>query len=283
MKRKFRDPIFTVAVDLNLVCLKLAVLAARLSIRIPTVVCTPLINLVLDNLGSYGCTPAHCAFLITYCVTPDAKTEMEDPSAATTASTPHTEAKEDTKTEEEMEVPERRIGAIIGSGGAEVMNIERQSGAKVQMPKRDEVAAGKARIKLSGARDDIDKAKSMIQAIIDAPAQERPRGSSVYSGPPANLAGHQFANKDELWEHCHKLVADTEDETELQGEHAFFAFALLANHPGCIEKYGCGLKAIRYGVNKKFPDTKVRQVLILGMLFVSVCAFEINRTTPMLA
>ena len=40
------------------------------------------------------------------------------------------------------------------------------------------------------------------------------------------------------------------------GEHAYMAFALLSNHPDCNGKYGCGLKAIRYGVNDKFPDTK---------------------------
>jgi hypothetical protein len=40
-----------------------------------------------------------------------------------------------------------------------------------------------------------------------------------------------FKDKEPLWEYCHKLIEEITEGDELLGEHAFFAFALLSNHP----------------------------------------------------
>ena len=47
-------------------------------------------------------------------------------------------------------------------------------------------------------------------------------------------------------------------DVEFTGKDAFFAFALMLRHPAAAEKMGCGVQQIKWGVNKEFPDTKVR-------------------------
>lgn len=152
-------------------------------------------------------TPAATAE--TPAATPEVAAETTAAAADTPAATPEAAAvtaggDDQAEADEEMEVPENKIGAIIGTGGAQIINIERESGAKVKMPRREEVAAaGKAVVTLTGQQAQIDKAKEMIKAVIEAPAAAR---ISTYSGPPVNLAGHVFENKDKLWDYCHKMV-----------------------------------------------------------------------------
>ena len=65
------------------------------------------------------------------------------------------------------------------------------------------------------------KAKELIAAVLAAPS---PRGDG---GPPVNLAGLKFADKDALWAHCHKLIERIEEDTALAGLDAV-AFQLEA-------------------------------------------------------
>ena len=49
--------------------------------------------------------------------------------------------------EEKMEVPKEKIGAIIGQRGSEIVRLEMESGAKINMPKKEQVEAeGKAMV-----------------------------------------------------------------------------------------------------------------------------------------
>ena len=46
-----------------------------------------------------------------------------------------------------MEVPKEKIGAIIGQRGSEIVRLEMESGAKINMPKKEQVEAeGKAMV-----------------------------------------------------------------------------------------------------------------------------------------
>jgi len=130
------------------------------------------------------------------------------------------------------------------------MSMERESGARIQVPSRDaiEAADGKAFVAIIGSQEQVDKAAQLIQEVVDAPP--------VRSGPQVNIAGHKFSDKDALWTHCKQMVEALGDEAQLTGENAFFAFAMLAHHPECTAKMGDGLQAIRWGTNPEFPDTK---------------------------
>ena len=159
--------------------------------------------------------------------------------------------------EEKVEVPSNSIGAIIGRGGSEIVNMERVSGAKIQTPRRDDGdpdAATKV-VTVSGTASQIEKAKEMIMAAVNEPRSDS-RLPQERSAPPVNLAGFTFADRDELWKHCHTLIEGFTEGEPLSGSDAFFAFALLSAHPAANEKYGNGLVAIKYGVNEEYPDTK---------------------------
>jgi hypothetical protein len=159
--------------------------------------------------------------------------------------------------EEKVEVPAKSMGAIIGRGGSEIVNMERVSGAKIQTPKRDEgdPNAETKLVTVTGNAAQIAKAKEMIMAAVNEPRSDS-RISRERSAPPINLAGFTFADRDELWKHCHTLIEGFTEGAALTGSDAFFAFALLSAHPGANEKYGNGLTGIKYGVNEEYPDTK---------------------------
>lgn len=159
--------------------------------------------------------------------------------------------------EEKVEVPSNSMGAIIGRGGSEIVNMERVSGAKIQTPRRDEGDPNAATklVSVSGTASQITKAKEMIMAAVNEPRSDS-RIPQERSAPPINLAGFSFADRDELWKHCHTLIEGFTEGEPLSGSDAFFAFALLSAHPGATEKYGNGLTAIKYGVNEEYPDTK---------------------------
>merc|ERR1711969_280206 len=110
-----------------------------------------------------------------------------------------------------VEVPPHKMGAIIGRGGSEIVNMERVSGAKIQTPRRDEgdPKAETRPVSVTGTAAQIAKAKELIAAVLAAPS---PRGDG---GPPVNLAGLKFADKDALWAHCHKLIERIEEDTAL--------------------------------------------------------------------
>ena len=68
---------------------------------------------------------------------------------------PHPPA--DGSVKQDLLVPRGTIGAIIGSGGSQVMSIERESGARVQIPSREaiEAADGKAFVAIIGSQEQV--------------------------------------------------------------------------------------------------------------------------------
>mmetsp|Transcript_31464 Transcript_31464/g.94135 ORF Transcript_31464/g.94135 Transcript_31464/m.94135 type:complete len:406 (-) Transcript_31464:335-1552(-) len=183
--------------------------------------------------------------------------EEEMPEKADEKEVASTDGEKVKKEEEksEMEVPLDKIGAIIGVGGAEMTKIRSESGANVETPPWDEQkklsAAGKTTIAVSlkGTPDAIAKAKELIRAAI-----ERPRGQ--HQKQTVVLAGHKFHSPEELRKHCEKVIEGLTEDEPLSGSAAYFMYALLSNHFKADEKCGDGLAAIKYGVNKDFPDTK---------------------------
>ena len=177
--------------------------------------------------------------------------------AATDDATVETADESSEVVEEKVEVPANSIGAIIGRGGSEIVNMERVSGAKIQTPRRDDgdPNAETKVVTVTGTASQIAKAKEMIMAAVNEPRSDS-RLPQERSAPPVNLAGFTFADRDELWKHCHTLIEGFTEGEPLSGSDAFFAFALLSAHPAANEKYGNGLTAIKYGVNEEYPDTK---------------------------
>eukprot|EP01050_Picozoa_sp_SAG11_P027422 SAG11_NODE_6940_length_1222_cov_1.022262_1_plen_174_part_10 len=94
----------------------------------------------------------------------------------------------DVQVDVQLEVQKDKIGAIIGQGGSQIMTIERESGAKVKMPNREQVQAeGKAMVGITGTQTEADKATALIKAVV---SEER---KSSYQGPSVNIAGKVFA------------------------------------------------------------------------------------------
>eukprot|EP01048_Picozoa_sp_COSAG05_P020966 COSAG05_NODE_3717_length_1886_cov_1.290431_2_plen_240_part_00 len=130
--------------------------------------------------------------------------------------------------EVEVPVPADKIGAIIGKGGSEIVNMERISGAKIQTPKRDSVRSDDPirQVKLRGTAAAVAKAKELIvEAII------RPRIDGAGGRTEINVGGHKFQGKDDLWKYCHKLIEDVTEGEPITGSHGFFLYALMSNHP----------------------------------------------------
>merc|ERR1719424_344673 len=80
---------------------------------------------------------------------PHPPAEPQPPSA----DQPHPPA--DGSVKQDLLVPRGTIGAIIGSGGSQVMSMERESGARIQVPSRDaiEAADGKAFVAIIGSQE----------------------------------------------------------------------------------------------------------------------------------
>ena len=72
---------------------------------------------------------------------------------------------------EEMEVDARMMPQIIGQAGAEIYRIRAESGAAIDgMEKPEGVSEAKPRLQLRGSHAAVDKAKQLIQKVIDSNA-----------------------------------------------------------------------------------------------------------------
>lgn len=72
---------------------------------------------------------------------------------------------------EEMEVDARMMPQIIGQSGAEIYRIRAESGAAIDgMEKPEGASEAKPRLQLRGSRVAVDKAKQLIQKVIDSNA-----------------------------------------------------------------------------------------------------------------
>ncbi|KAB7500828.1 Far upstream element-binding protein 3 [Armadillidium nasatum] len=86
---------------------------------------------------------------------------------------------------EELPVPDKMVGLIIGRGGEQITRLQRESGAKIQMA-QDSCGMPDRICTISGPRDAINRAKEMIYDIVsrgEAPPMKGPRGGNNI-GPP---------------------------------------------------------------------------------------------------
>ncbi|CAL4094354.1 unnamed protein product, partial [Meganyctiphanes norvegica] len=85
---------------------------------------------------------------------------------------------------DEIQVPDKMVGLIIGRGGEQITRLQRDSGAKIQMA-QDSCGMPDRICTVSGARDAINRAKEMIFEIVsrgDGPVERRPGGGGGGGG-----------------------------------------------------------------------------------------------------
>ena len=75
------------------------------------------------------------------------------------------------------------------------------------------------------------------------------------------LAGAKY-EYDELKQRVDEIAKSADSETGLlNAAESYTMFAILERHPACDEKMAGGVKALGFGVNPEFPDTKAFFVL----------------------
>lgn len=85
-------------------------------------------------------------------------------------------------TSEDMRVPDKMVGLIIGRGGEQISRLQGESGAKIQMAS-DSGGANERTCTLTGTKAAIGKAKELIGQIINQ------RGDVPGMGPPGEGMG----------------------------------------------------------------------------------------------
>jgi len=73
-------------------------------------------------------------------------------------------------TEEHIDLPKHATGKIIGTKGQQIADIRQQSGAQVDIDK----AASGCRVRVVGTQDQVEKAKKLLQAIVEPSNTEGP-------------------------------------------------------------------------------------------------------------
>ena len=73
---------------------------------------------------------------------------------------------------EEIKIPDRMVGLIIGRGGESISRLQTESGAKIQMSPQSMDGSQERTCTLTGARPAIERAKELIDAIVASRANE---------------------------------------------------------------------------------------------------------------
>lgn len=83
--------------------------------------------------------------------------QQQQEGAATGATNTHT-----------IEVPNNKVGVLIGKNGETIRNLQNSSGAKIQITKDGEVASDALTrpVELVGTQESIDKAEQLIKSVI---------------------------------------------------------------------------------------------------------------------
>ncbi|CAN8284323.1 unnamed protein product [Cochlearia groenlandica] len=99
-------------------------------------------------------------------------------------------------TTKKIDIPNMRVGVIIGKGGETIKYLQLQSGAKIQVT-RDMDADPSAQtrtVDLTGTSDQISKAEELINEVL----QEAEAGGTVGSGGGSRRMGGQQAGSDQF-------------------------------------------------------------------------------------
>ena len=65
-----------------------------------------------------------------------------------------------------FQIPEDKCGMVIGSRGSKIREIQQESGANVDVGRRDTAVNGQITISLSGDKDACDSAEQIIKNLI---------------------------------------------------------------------------------------------------------------------
>lgn len=88
---------------------------------------------------------------------------------------------------EDIRIPDQAVGLVIGRGGEQISRLQNESGCKIQMNND----SGERLCTLSGGRDSIQKAKEMIQKIVNQHgAIEVVRGTAMPSMGSNSSSGY---------------------------------------------------------------------------------------------
>ena len=95
---------------------------------------------------------------------------------------------------EEIKIPDRMVGLIIGRGGESISRLQTESGAKIQMSPQSMDGSVERTCTLTGSRAAIERAKELIDAIVASRANERDRdrvGMGGGGGGLSDMMGEQ--------------------------------------------------------------------------------------------
>nr|GMD66599.1 far upstream element-binding protein 1-like isoform X1 [Ipomoea batatas] len=75
----------------------------------------------------------------------------------------------------EMQVPNEKVGLIIGKGGETIKSLQTRSGARIQLVQLPEGEQSKERtVRVTGDRKQIERAREMIQEVMDQHVRSSP-------------------------------------------------------------------------------------------------------------
>lgn len=86
---------------------------------------------------------------------------------------------------ETLTIPNGKVGLIIGKRGAAIRELQRRSGAKIQVTKDDSAiqSDGSRPVTITGIRSQVDEAKGMIASKINIPLVPSAAVSPIFNSP----------------------------------------------------------------------------------------------------
>ena len=90
-----------------------------------------------------------------------------------------------------IEVPNDKVGLVIGKAGMTIKELEQRSGARVQITP-DSLWQGKAEarpIQLSGTPQQLDWCKALVAEKVNVPVEQLASTQEFAGGPPTPQAG----------------------------------------------------------------------------------------------
>mmetsp|Transcript_30798 Transcript_30798/g.99279 ORF Transcript_30798/g.99279 Transcript_30798/m.99279 type:complete len:421 (-) Transcript_30798:91-1353(-) len=95
--------------------------------------------------------------------------------------------------------------------------------------------------------------RGATEEVSSESPQKRQRCEEVF-----RIAGYEFVDRRSLWNHVVEIMQrlDGSEDGIAREKDSFFLFALLEMHPTAHDKMAGGVRAVGYGLNENFPDTK---------------------------
>ncbi|CAI9117146.1 OLC1v1018488C1 [Oldenlandia corymbosa var. corymbosa] len=107
----------------------------------------------------------------------------------------------------EIQVPNEKVGLIIGKGGETIKNLQTRSGARIQLVPQHLPAGDQSKertVRVSGDRKQIEMAKEMIKEVMTQPMRPSPLSGGGYNQPafrPRGPVTPQWTNRGHPGQH----------------------------------------------------------------------------------